>query len=162
MELAVLLAQTLSLAFLAAWLTIGVAENILHPSLNATFTAEVLDMKRMREGYPEAYAEVAHRRVTSPGLRMALFRMIVFWELMATLMLWIGVGAFGLSALSMVDPETARILGLTGAMMFTSVWAGFLVAGNWWCYWFGHEGAQNTHFQMTLWGMANVLFVACA
>ncbi|MFL2786550.1 MAG: DUF2165 family protein [Paracoccaceae bacterium] len=35
-----------------------------------------------------------------------------------------------------------------------------MIAGNWFCYWFCHEGAQNTHFQMTLWGMATMVLIA--
>lgn len=159
METAILIAQAASLAFAAAWLTTGALENLIHPSINETFTAEVLDMQRMRDDYPDAYALVAYRRVTSPRIRAFLFRIIVIWELLAALSLWIGVGALALSALGSMDAGTATILGLLGAMMFTSVWAGFLIAGNWFCYWFGHEGAQNTHFQMTLWGMTNVLLM---
>ena len=44
-------------------------------------------MTRMREEYPEAYHYVAHRRVTSARLRRVLFRLIVSWELAATVAL---------------------------------------------------------------------------
>ena len=160
METALLIAQAISLSFLAGWLTIGVAENLWHPELNETYTSEVLDMCRLRNDYPEAYAMVAYRRVTSPRIRKALFQAIVVWEFLATLAVWIGVIALALAAAGQIGAETARVLGLLGAMMFTSVWVGFLVAGNWWCYWFGHEGAQVTHFHMTIWGMINVVFVS--
>ena len=51
-------------------------------------------------------------------------------------------------------------IALTGALLFTCVWAGFLGLGNYFCYWFCHEAGQNTHYQMTLWGMANMIFLA--
>ena len=148
------------MGFIAAWLTTGALENLLHPAINETYTAEVLDMRRLRDDYPEAYSIVAYRRVTSPRIRAALFKLIVVWELLATLALWAGVIVLALAAAGQVQPDVARTLGLLGGLMFTSIWAAFLIAGNWWCYWFGHEGAQVTHFHMTIWGLLNVMFVA--
>ena len=69
-------AQSVAVLFLAAWLTTGVLENLFFPKLNSTFTAEVLDMARMRENYPEAYPDVAHRRISNPSIQKWLFRLI--------------------------------------------------------------------------------------
>ncbi len=153
----------LNLAFMAAWLTVGALENLLHPFLNETYTAQVMDMERMREEYPEAYDHVAYRRLTDPGLRRLLFRFIVLWELLATAGLWVGTLTLGGAVLGLSEPDTAIALGLIGTALFCSVWAGFLIAGNYFCYWFGHEGGQNTHFQMLHWGLANaVILIALA
>ena len=159
LDLAILLAQTSMLFFLAGWLTTGALENLFKPKLNSTYTAEVLDMTRLREDFPEAYTEVSGRRIANPALQLFLFRLIVAWELLALIILWIGVVQMVLALFGTTDTETARAWAVLGAMFFTSVWAGFLVAGNWFCYWFGHEGAQNTHFQMTLWGMSVLIFL---
>ncbi|MBE1283997.1 MAG: DUF2165 family protein [Rhodobacteraceae bacterium] len=158
----ILVSQLVTVFFLAAWLTTGVFENIIHSELNSTFTAEVLNMDRMRADYPEMYEKVAYRRVSSVAVQKVLFAVIVIWEFLATLGLWIGVGALALAVVGTVGTETARMLGLLGVLMFTSTWAGFLVAGNWFCYWFGHEGAQNTHYQMTLWGLGTMIFLVAA
>ncbi|SDD42851.1 DUF2165 family protein [Ruegeria marina] len=149
-----------NLAFMAAWLTVGAIENLFHSFLNETYTAEVMDMLRMREDYPEAYAHVSYRRLTNPRLRKGLFAFIVAWELLATLVLWLGAGAAAGAALSLVAVATALSLALVGVLLFCSVWAGFLIAGNYFCYWFGHEGGQNTHFHMLLWGLGNTLLIA--
>lgn len=153
-------AQAMVVFFLAAWLTMGVFENIVHSDLNGVFTAEVLDMGRMREDFPEAYASVAYRRISNPGLQRWIFRLIVMWELLAVLALWVGfvwlVAAIGGAG----DLTRARAAAMLGVMLFTGVWSGFLVAGNWFCYWFCHEGAQNTHYQMTLWGMSGLILLA--
>ncbi|WP_082688680.1 DUF2165 family protein [Ruegeria marisrubri] len=152
-----------NLAFMAAWLTIGALENVFHPFLNETYTAQVMDLERMREEYPEAYTHVSYRRVTNAKLRKRLFAFIVVWELLATASLWLGTAAMGAAVLGLVPVSTALALGLVGTMLFNSVWAGFLIAGNFFCYWFGHEGGQNTHFQMLLWGLANcVLLIGLA
>ena len=116
-------------------------------------------MTRLREDFPEAYTEVSARRISNPALQLFLFRLIVAWELLALIILWIGVVQMVLALFGTTDTVTARAWAVLGAMFFTSVWAGFLVAGNWFCYWFGHEGAQNTHFQMTLWGMSVLIFL---
>ena len=159
LETAILVVQSASVLFLALWLTTGVFENIFNPSLNSTFTAEVLEMKRLREDYPDAYALVSHRRLTDPRLQTFLFRIIVFWELIATMLLWISTIMLTLATFSDFDSSTARIWALIATLAFTSTWAGFLIVGNWFCYWFGHEGAQNTHFQMTLWGLATLILL---
>jgi predicted small integral membrane protein len=159
-DTALLLSQAICVFLLTAWLSTGVFENLVHSSLNSTFTAEVMEMSRMREAYPEAYADVAYRRITNPAVQMLLFRLIVLWELLAVAALWVGFVALMLAVFGLTDVAGARALGLVGATAFTSVWGGFLIGGNWFCYWFCHEGAQNTHYQMTLWGLGTVLLVA--
>ena len=160
LDTAILIAQTSSVLFLALWLTTGVWENLRYPVLNSTFTAEVLEMSRMREDYPEAYALVAHRRITNPKIQNLLFRLVVVWESLATLLLWASVIALALACFGMTADATARILAMVATLAFTATWAGFLIIGNWFCYWFCHEGAQSTHFQMTLWGLATMILLA--
>ena len=64
-----------------------------------------------------------------------------------------------LAVFRVVPADTARAIALFAATGFTAIWGAFLVAGNHFSYHFGHEGSQNTHFQMTLWGMANMIFI---
>lgn len=162
MELMVLLAQTVCVWLLTMWLTTGVRDNILHPSVNEVITAEVLDMTRMRTEFPEAYAQVAHRRIASRKTQIFFFRCAVAWELFATVVLWIGGLAMAASMLGLMGAETGKTFGLAGALMFTTTWAMFLIVGNHLSYWFCHEGAQNTHFQMTLWGIVTMIFLGAA
>ncbi|MEW9919216.1 DUF2165 family protein [Marimonas sp. MJW-29] len=162
LETAILGLCALNLVLMAAWLTTGVLDNLLHPFLNETYTAQVLDMERLRGDYPEAYAFVAYRRISSSKLRGRLFRAIVVWEIVATLALWASAIIFGLAFLGGASEATAIACGLFATGLFISVWAGFLIAGNYFCYWFGHEGGQNTHFQMLHWGMACAVLLVVA
>ncbi len=155
----VLVAQSAAVFFLAAWLSTGFVENVLHPDLNETFTAQVLSMERMREEYPEAYMVVAHRRVENPAIQKFLFKLIVCWEGVATFALWCGVASLILAVFGVVAPQNARAIGVLGVLLFIATWAGFLIVGNWFCYWFCHEGAQNTHYQMTLWGLGTLILL---
>ncbi|MEL7000635.1 MAG: DUF2165 family protein [Pseudomonadota bacterium] len=159
MEIVVLLAQTALTFWLAAWLFTGVLDNILYPEMNETFTAQVLSMARLREDYPDDYALIAHRRIENPRIQRLLFRFIVFAETLAVLVLAVGTVLLGLAVFGIVSPETARPVALMGALLFTSVWSGFLVAGNWFAYWYCHEWSQNTHYQMTLWGLGTMIFL---
>lgn len=147
------------LIFPAMWLTIGALENLLHPEINRVFTTEVMDMGRLRADYPDAYALVAYRRIQSKRLTGWAFRLVVAWELLAAVGLWVGTLSLAGAALGWGGAEAALLRGIVGATMFSATWMAFLVIGNWFCYWFGHEGAQNTHFQMTLWGLACVLLM---
>ena len=159
LESIILVAQTACVFFMAAWLTIGVLDNIFHSALNSAITAEVLDMTRMREEFPEAYETVAHRRISNVSVQKWLFMIIVVWEVVAAIALWSGFAAMVMAALGQVDPKTGRSLAVLGALFFTSIWVGLLVGGNWFCYWFCHKGAQNTHYQMTLWGIVTMILL---
>lgn len=159
METAILVAQICSTASLAAWLTTGVRDNIFKPMLNETYTAEVLSMARMRDEYPEAFAEVAHRAITDRKLQRVAFYLVVSVELLATILLWIGTIALLMALVGTAELDTARSLALYGTTAFCAVWAGMLIVGNYFNYWFGHEGAQNTHFQLTLWGLGTAILI---
>ena len=159
-ETVVLIAQTVSVAAIAGWLGTGVYDNIRYPRNNELFTAQVLTFERMREDFPDEFARVAHRAIVSRSVQQLVFRIAVIAELAAFLVLAAGVVGLLMALVGTGSVETGRSIALLGATMFTAVWAGFLVIGNYFCYWFCHEGAQNTHYQMTLWGMANIILLA--
>ncbi len=160
METAILFAQLVTTTALAGWLTTGVRDNLLYPSLNETYTAEVLEITRMREEYPEAYEKVAHRAIIDRRLQLWAFRLVVAAELTATVLLWIGTLALLLALPGAIDAEVARTWAVIGVVAFVCVWSSFLIVGNHFCYWFGHEGAQNTHFQLTIWGVGTLILLA--
>ncbi|WP_299722726.1 DUF2165 domain-containing protein [uncultured Tateyamaria sp.] len=160
METTLLAAQALCTSLIAAWLTLGVRDNILHPSVNETYTAEVMEMTRLRSEYPDAFASLAHRAITNRRVQQLAFRLVVGVELVATLVLWAGVITLLMAIAGTTSAEAGRSIAMSGAMMFTAVWAGFLIVGNHFCYWFCHEGAQNTHYQMTLWGIGTLILLA--
>lgn len=157
METALLAAQLVATGLITGWITLGVRDNLIHPQVNETYTAEVMEMTRMRTEYPEAYAAVAHRAVTDRGAQVIAFRLVVAVELLSAILLWIGVGGL---ALALFGLGGGPVMALVGTTVFTAVWGGFLVVGNHFCYWFCHQEAQNTHFQMTLWGLVTMVLLA--
>ena len=159
METTLVAAQTLATGLIAAWLTLGVRDNLLHPSVNEVYTAEVMEMTRMRDEYPDAFAPVAHRAVTDRRLQLLAFRAVVAAELVATLLLWAGVVGLLMALMGTGTVAGGRCIARIGALAVTAVWAGFLIVGNHFCYWFCHEGAQNTHYQMTLWGVGTMILL---
>ncbi|WP_299673724.1 DUF2165 domain-containing protein [uncultured Roseobacter sp.] len=160
MDSVLLLAQTVSTGLIAAWLSLGLRDNLLYPSVNETYTAQVLAMTRMRTDFPEEFAHVAHRAITNRQLQQLAFKLVLLTEGIACLLLWVGTVGLLMGMAGTALPETGRALALLGTLSFTAVWAGFLVIGNHFCYWFCHEDAQNTHFQMTLWGLATMILLA--
>lgn len=160
METTLLAAQALTTSLIAAWLTLGARDNLLHPSVNETYTAEVMEMARMREEYPDAFAQVAHRAITNRATQQLAFRVVVAVEVSTTLVLWAGVIALLMAMAGIASPEAGRTVAMIGAMLFTAIWGSFLIVGNHFCYWFCHEGAQNTHYQMTLWGLGTLILLA--
>lgn len=159
METVLTAAQTLGTGLIGTWLALGVRDNILYPTVNETYTAAVLEMARMKDEYPDEYAQVAHRAITDRGLQKWAFRVVLLAELLTTLVLFAGVAVLLIALLGAGCIATGRSIAMIGAMMFTTIWAGFLIAGNHFCYWFCHEGAQNTHYQMTLWGLGTMILI---
>lgn len=155
-----LIAQLVACGLIAAWLATGVWDNIMHPENNETYTAEVMEMARMREIYPVEYARIAHRAVTSRSLQQWAFRIVVIAETAAAVVLALGTVLLALAVIGVASAGFALGVALLGATMFTAVWGGFLVVGNYFSYWFCHEGAQNTHYQMTLWGLGTMILLA--
>ena len=108
MEIATLFAQTLVTACLAAWMTLAVKDNIRHPSMNLNFVALVLQMERLAELYPDDFKLIAHRRIVSPSAQRAIFRLIVFCEAVATVLLWVGAAWLACAIGGVAEPQTAR------------------------------------------------------
>lgn len=154
-----LIAQTAALILPALWLTLGLRDNLLYPELNETYTAQVFSLERMKQDYPEDYARIQHRAVTNRKAQRFAFRLVVLAELATVIVLWIAIALLVLSLLASVPVSTARSVATLGALMFTMIWGMFTVVGEHFSYWFCHEGAQSTHFQMTLWGMANLILL---
>ena len=159
LDTAILFAQTVATGAAAAWMFTGVRDNILYPAQNETYTAEVMEIRRIRDGFPDAFTPVAHRAVRNRGTQLLAFRAVVAVEAVACLLLTIGTVALLGALLGLTAPDTARALAIFGATAFTAVWAGMLIVGNHFSYWFGHEGAQLTHYHMNLWGLATLILL---
>lgn len=159
-DFALLFAQFVVMGLLAGWLTTGARDNILYPNQNEDLTAEVLTFARLRDGYPEAYEQLKHRAVESRAKQKWLFGLIVAAECVVSVALWIGCGWLGFAMLTGGDPQTARAVSVLAVTGFITIWGSFLMIGNHFAYWFGHEGAQHTHYNMVLWGMGALLLLA--
>ena len=159
-DTALIFAQTIATGSIAAWMFTGVRDNILYPTQNETYTAEVMEMRRIREDFPEAFAPVSHRAVTDRRTQVRAFRAVVIVETLAFVVLALGTIAMIGALFGVVGVNGARAIAIIGAAAFICVWAGMLIVGNHFCYWFGHEGAQMTHFQMNLWGLAVLILLA--
>lgn len=161
-ETALLLAQAGMTACLAGWMIVAAADNWIHPKFNEEAVAMVMRFDRMRESYPEDYAHIAYRRIDDPRLIRLAFRAIVLWESLAALLLTVGALALLGALLGLVPAETARGIAILGALAFTANWAGFLIGGNWFCYWYCHVEGQATHFKLALWGSVAMVLIAIA
>ena len=162
METVVLLCQAGGLALLAAWLSVALYDNWRHPEINAQYTREVLSLARIARDFPGVMAELGARRILNPRVQRAVFIAVVVAETLVVVLLWLAMAALLAAAVGLVEPVLARALGMLGAFGFVAIWAGFVIAGNYFCYWLCHEGAQNTHFQLVLWGMSMLLLLGMA
>lgn len=143
------------LAMPATWLSIAVWENIRHPILNETFTAEVLSMKRLKTEYPNLFKSIGHRAIYNRKMQQWAFRLIVGAELTVTVALWLAV----FCQFFIFDAAQANLVGQVAVLGFCVVWGSFLIAGNYFAYWMCHDVAQTTHFHMLLWGLAILIYL---
>ena len=159
MELDILvLVQSAAVALPAAWLSLGTLDNILHPGINRGDVARVLALEALRD-WPDVRARVGHRAITNERTVRRVFLLVVTAECVASIVLWAGAVHLGLAFLGLADHERARDLAMIGALGFTGIWASFLIAGQWFYYWYDSYG-QSTHFMATLWGLATLIILA--
>ncbi|MBN9020496.1 MAG: DUF2165 family protein [Rhizobiales bacterium] len=153
MEHLILLAQALLVAGLAGWLGIGAFENIRVPRANADMVADVIAMRVIRAESPELFRLVGGNRIESPLFHRFAFAAIVIAESLSVILMTAGsLGLLGaLAGFWAVEP--AKIIAAAGVLGFTMVWSGFLVGGQWFHYFLGHQEAQHTHFMLAIWGV---------
>ncbi len=154
METVELLGEALLVAILAAWIGIGVVENIRFPSVNGDLVRMVMRMDRVKEERPEIYEAVKGNRVESPAVHAWAYRAIVAFELLATALLALGAAMLALAGLGAGGAEGARAVAASGCLAFCLVWGGFLVGGQWFHYWAGWKDSQFTHMFLVIWGAA--------
>ena len=152
METLTLLGQALLTAIPAAWIGIGVIENIRFPPVNGDLVTMVMRMDRVREERPEIYEKVKGNRIESPRIHSLSYAAIVGFELLATALLGLGALLLVLAAFGAAGEVFARGVAAAGALAFSLVWGGFLVGGQWFHYWAGWKDSQFTHFFLVLWG----------
>ena len=157
MELMTLLGQTVLVGLLAGWLTLAALENIRAPSVNRDLVAAVLSMETMGRAWPEIYEVFKRNRITDPRVHGCVFATIVAVESITALVLIGATLALVGAVLGLVGVDAARIIACAGTLGFTAIWGMFLIGGQWAHYWVGHEGAQATHFMLTLWGIGTYL-----
>ncbi len=152
---ATLIAQSLLVGLQAAWLTLGAYTNLRHPRANGDLMAEVMTMRRVRQT-PALFAVLGGNRVENPAWHRRLFRLVVLAELLVALALLAGSLLLLLAAGGALAAGLARDVAILAVAGFTAIWGGFLVGGEWFHTWAGTPGLQQTHFFMTLWGVATL------
>lgn len=150
-----LVVQILVTAMLAAWLSLGVIDNILHPSINRDDVAKVLALEALKD-VPDIQAKVAHRAITDPKVIRMLFAVMVSAEVLVCLILWAGAASLAGALFGLGDRVFALEIAMLGAVAFVGLWASFLIGGQWFYYWYDAYG-QGTHFLATLWGLGVLL-----
>jgi predicted small integral membrane protein len=156
--IALTLAQAVMVAFQAAWLSIAAYSNIRYPRTNRDYVLKVLTMELAQED-PAIYQDHHHRRLTDPKVMARLFALVSAAEALIALALWVAVALLLLSLSGVVSPAAARAVALLAVAGFTSIWAAFLVGGQWFHYWVSELSPQSTHFSMVLWGLAMLLLL---
>ena len=157
-DLAIEIAQIALVAMQAAWLTLGALDNIRHPSINRDDVAKVLALDAIADE-PAILKKVAARRITRPQTVRRLFAFVVTVETAVVLALWVATLGLLLALFGIFTSDLATGFAILAVLAFTSIWASFLIGGQWFYYWYGEHG-QKTHFLTTIWGIATIAVLA--
>ena len=152
MEQVLLLVEAALVAGLGTWMAVAVADNWRHPRLNEEAVGTVVRLDLMARDYPEDFALIAHRRIDAPRTIRRLFQAIRLAETAAAAMLFGSVLLLVLAAGGIVPAASATAAAIVSAAFFTLIWAGFLIGGNYFAYWYCHQWAQSNHFMLLYWG----------
>jgi len=148
-----LLIDAALVAGLAVWMIVAVADNWRHPKLNEEAVAMVVRFDLMAAEYPEDFASIAHRRIEDPRVIGLLFRAMRLAETVAAAVLALSTVLLVGAAVGLVAASIAQIVAIGSAAFFASIWAGFVIGGNYFAYWYCHQWAQSNHFMVMYWGL---------
>jgi predicted small integral membrane protein len=151
-DLALRLTQFVLTACLAGWMVSAVFNNWRFPGLNKAAVAMVMTFELMELTYPEDFARVRHRKIENPRVINAVFVLMVVVETAAALLLTIGACLLCASLFGLFAADVAALVALSGALVFVLNWTGFLIGGEYFCYWYCHFSAQATHMMLAIWG----------
>ncbi|MEM6940644.1 MAG: DUF2165 family protein [Pseudomonadota bacterium] len=152
MDAILLLVDAVMVAALAVWMVVAVADNWRHPKLNEEAVAMVVRFDLMAEQYPDDFSALAHRRIADPRIIGLLFRAMRLAETIAACLLTLAAGLLLGAALGVLDASIAQAVALLSVAFFVLIWAGFVIGGNYFAYWYCHQWAQSNHFMVMYWG----------
>jgi hypothetical protein len=152
METVMLLVEAALVAGLGTWMALAVYDNWRHAKLNRDGVAMVMRFDIMERDYPDDFKLVAHRKVTNERAIALVFGAIRLAETLAALLLFAAVfGLFG-AALGTFDSANAQVFAIVACAYFTLIWAGFIIGGNYFHYYYCHQWGQSNHFMFMYWG----------
>jgi hypothetical protein len=146
------LVEAALVAGLGLWMAVAVADNWRHPRMNEEAVAMVVRFDLMAQDYPEDFALVAHRRIEDPAMIRRLFHAIRLAETAAAVALFLSALLLVLAAGGAVPGVLATGAAIVSAAVFTLIWGGFIIGGNYFAYWYCHQWAQSNHFMLMYWG----------
>lgn len=138
---------------LCSWMVVAVADNWRHPAMNRDALAMVLRLDLLAKEYPDVFAQLAHRRVEDERSIAAIFALVRWFETLAALMLLAATLALLTAAAGLVAGGAATAAAVTATLLFILIWSGFIIGGNYFCYWYCHGWAQANHFFLMIWGL---------
>ncbi len=152
MDTILLLVEAALVAALGTWMAVAVYDNWRHAKLNREAVAMVMRFDIMEREYPDDYQIVAHRKVTNEATITFLFQVIRLAETLAAVLLF--GAAFGLlgAAFGTFTAEAATVFAILACAFFTLIWAGFIIGGNYFHYYYCHQWGQSNHFMFMYWG----------
>ncbi|MCX5516165.1 hypothetical protein C3941_19430 [Kaistia algarum] len=152
MEHMTLWVEALLVAAQTGWLALGAIENVRVPRANRDMVADVIAMRQLRAEFPDMFKLVGSHRIESPAFHRLAFAAIVIAECIVAAVMAAGTLALIGAALGLLETETAKVIATLGVLGFTMIWSAFLVGGQWFHYFAGHQSAQHTHFLLAIWG----------
>ncbi|MGR3514357.1 MAG: DUF2165 family protein [Paracoccaceae bacterium] len=152
MDVLLLLVDAVLVAGLGVWMVVAVADNWRHPKMNENAVAMVVRMDALCDEFPDDYAQVAYRRIENPRIIRLLFHTMRLAETIAAVTLITASALLIGAALGAVSATVATGLAIASSAFFVSIWAGFIIGGNYFAYWYCHQWAQSNHFMFMIWG----------
>ncbi|MEM8592512.1 MAG: DUF2165 family protein, partial [Pseudomonadota bacterium] len=82
-----------------------------------------------------------------------LFVLMRWAETVAAGLLTLSTLLLFLAAFGAVGAVAATGFGAVSVVFFASIWAGFIIGGNYFAYWYCHQWAQMNHFSLLFWAL---------
>jgi predicted small integral membrane protein len=150
--MAMLLIEAVLVAALGLWMAVAVYDNWRHAQLNRNGVAMVMRFDVMARDFPDDFKVVAHRRVDSEALITLAFNAIRMAETIAAIALFATAAGLALAGFGLFDAGSATTAAQVATTFFVLIWAGFIIGGNYFHYYYCHQWGQSNHFMFMYWG----------
>ncbi len=156
----VLFCQSAVVALEALWLTVAIRNHRNKSTCKEDEFDRILSLDKTKERIAEIDNDISTQRTINLETKQRFFRRLVTAEIIVAVLLWLAALFLFLGIFGVVAGGFANTLAHIAVLGFITIWAGLLIASQWYRNKDGIEAAQQTHFFLLIWGILTLIYLS--